>query len=372
MKKIYLSLILTSSFLGLAQNGSPATPYYDGFDWNLRGMNLKNELANKITSTHTKILTYAQAENAIKIVDLDPNDATNTNVLLVYGFNNTDVCVYISESNFGTSTTYKDHRRRHKEADVSSGPQCAWNREHVYAQSLGDPDLGQVGAGADVHHLRASDVDRNADRGSEKFIDGTGNSTSIVNNVSWYPGDEWKGDVARMMMYLYLRYPTQCKPINVGFGNSITIDPDMIDLFLKWNAEDPVSQYEDNRNTYLGNSSNAYGQGNRNPFIDNPYLATLIWGGTTAQNRWSFLSNEDFELEANSTISPNPSNGNFNIDFKEFGNYKVEIFSTLGQKVYSAQENSKKHIKINNIQKGIYLLKISKDSQSIVEKIVIN
>ncbi|MGB8704779.1 MAG: endonuclease [Gillisia sp.] len=54
-----------------------------------------------------------------------------------------------------------------------------------------------------------------------------------------------------------------------------------MDLFLKWNREDPVSIFEIQRNNVIEGA-----QGNRNPFIDNPYIATLIWGGTPAENRW--------------------------------------------------------------------------------------
>jgi chitodextrinase len=69
----------------------------------------------------------------------------------------------------------------------------------------------------------------------------------------------------------------------------------MIDLFLKWNAEDPVSQIEIDRNTYHENTANMYAQGNRNPFIDNPYLATRIWGGDSAEDRWGIYLNSDTE-----------------------------------------------------------------------------
>jgi endonuclease I len=31
----------------------------------------------------------------------------------------------------------------------------------------------------------------------------------LVNSTYWYPGDEWKGDVARMVMYMYVRYGNQ-------------------------------------------------------------------------------------------------------------------------------------------------------------------
>lgn len=57
-----------------------------------------------------------------------------------------------------------------------------------------------------------------------------------------------------------------------------------ISLLLKWNAEDPISVLEIQRNNEIEAA-----QGNRNPFIDNPYLATLIFGeveGYTVENLW--------------------------------------------------------------------------------------
>ena len=62
----------------------------------------------------------------------------------------------------------------------------------------------------------------------------------------------------------------------------------MVDLLLTWNVQDPVNSYEQNRNDIIYNN-----QGNRNPFIDNPYLATLIWGGSTAQNFWTEVGIEE-------------------------------------------------------------------------------
>ena len=308
MNKIYTTALFLIVFCGFAQNGAPANPYYNGLNWNQSGTALKDALATRITSTHTNFLTYAQAESALKIVDLDPTDATNTNVLLLYGFDNVNYCNYTSESSFGTSANWTEHRRRHKEADVSGSDQCAWNREHVYAQSLGTPFLGQTGAGSDAHHLRTCDVVRNATRGNLKFAAGSGNSGAV--GGAWYPGDEWRGDVARNMMYLYLRYPTQCLPTGVGNGVAVANDPNMIQLFLEWNAADPVSEYEDRRNTYLSTMSNQFAQGNRNPFIDNPYLATAIWGGAAAQNRWPnvFLSTQTFDDVSTVIVYPNPSN----------------------------------------------------------------
>lgn len=370
MKKIYFLLSVISS-LSFAQSGAPAAPYYNQFNWTVTGNALKTALATKITTTHTKFLTYAQLENSLRTIDLDPNDASNTNVLLMYGYDDLNFCNYISESDFGTSPNWNQHRRRNKNADVSGGSQCAWNREHVYPQSQGTPDLGQSGAGSDAHHLRTCDVDRNANRGNSKFGAGTGNSG--YNGSFWYPGDEWKGDVARICMYLYLRYPTQCLPENVGTGGFTS---DMITLFLQWNADDPVSLYEDKRNTYLGNSANFYGQGNRNPFIDNPYLATKIWGGPIAENRWPAifnLANNEFNLKANVSVYPNPSNDSKIYIESEIELSAIELLTVNGQLVLQIKNPTSQNqiYSIDNLQKGFYFMKLTSISNKTITKKII-
>ena len=77
-----------------------------------------------------------------------------------------------------------------------------------------------------------------------------------------------------------MRYKSQCLPLNITM-NPATYSSDFPDILLKWNVEDPVSDFERNRNNVVYNI-----QHNRNPFIDNPYLATVIWGGPSAQNTW--------------------------------------------------------------------------------------
>ena len=79
MKYKITLLFLLNALILLAQQGAPAT-YYTNFNWNQTGTSLKNALSTKITSTHSKTLTYAQAENAIKIVDLEPINNNTTNV----------------------------------------------------------------------------------------------------------------------------------------------------------------------------------------------------------------------------------------------------------------------------------------------------
>ncbi|AWH85739.1 hypothetical protein HYN59_11745 [Flavobacterium album] len=364
MKKIITFLLAASTGVVFAQDGAPASPYYNGFNFNQSGMALKSALATKITTTHTKQLSYQEAENAIKIVDLDPADATHTNLFMIYGFSS-NMCP-------ASTSDDKDHRRRDKNMDDDgTAAPCLWNREHTYPKALGNPDLGTSGPGADVHHIRAADKKRNGDRNNDKFFDGSGNS--FETGEQWYPGDEWKGDIARMMMYMYLRYGNQCLPKNVGVGATVATDPNMLMLFLEWNAEDPVSQYEDNRNTYLGNAGNAYGQGNRNPFIDNPYLATLIWGGPVAQDRWGIAGVED-HLMATVSVYPNPAvNNEVNI-YSETELDEIQLINLNGQLVQYIQKPKGENntYKLSNLPQGFYLLKVTADEGSATKKIVVN
>lgn len=246
--------------------------YYSGTNVSSKGQTLKTNLANLISNTHATNLSYTPGVwDALKQTDLDPTNSNN--VFLIYGYNDTD-------------SDITNDRTRSK--NNNGGGNGQWNREHTYPKSLGNPNLGTSGAGADAHHLRASDVQFNGTRGSRPYIDDSGVAKAV--NNGFYPGDEWKGDVARMMMYMYLRYGDRCLPNTVGMGNS-TFSLEMRDIFLEWNAEDPVSQVEKNRNVLLEGI-----QGNRNPFIDNPAFATIIWGGPQAEDRFGSTPNDDVEL----------------------------------------------------------------------------
>ena len=240
------------------------TAYYNDVDFTVTGTSLKDELGTTIISSQTTNLSYTPGVwDAVKKSDLDPTD--NTKVVLIYGYDDAD-------GNYVTDKT--------RSKDLNGGSAgTEWNREHVYPRSLGNPNLGSTGPGSDAHHLRPCDITFNSQRGNKKFATGSGNAGDTTGG--WYPGDEWKGDVARMMMYMYVRYGTQCLPKNVIIGSVNSSDSNMIDLLLEWNIEDPVSDFEKNRNNVIADV-----QGNRNPFIDNPYLATVTWGGSDAENTW--------------------------------------------------------------------------------------
>lgn len=351
MNKNCIFPLLFLSFLATSQQA-----YYNGINFNLNGLPLKNQLAQLITLTQSNELSYTPGVwNALRIVDRDP--ANPNDVLLVYGWEN------------GTDSDVTNDRSRDRNNNGADNGQ--WNREHIYAQSVGTPDLGQSGPGSDAHMLRACDVQRNASRANRKFAIGSGNS-GVVTNGNWYPGDEWKGDVARIIMYMYVRYGDQCLPNNMGVGANAGAGDSMIDLFLTWNTEDPVSSVEVNRNNYLGNANNTYGQGNRNPFIDNPYLATKIWGGTPAQDIWGILSTPSFAtFEA--AIFPNPAvDGTFSITTAT-PLTDIIITHINGQTISHILNPTANGIvyTISQIPSGFYLVTLVSSDTSLTKKVII-
>ena len=186
-----------------------------------------------------------------------------------------------------------------------------YNREHVWCQSHSTGLWGETGGGGDMHHIRPSETRLNSTRGNNPFGEvsnresnkvyakfGTNQTYALGGYVSggtFEPLDNKKGDVARIVLYLYLHYNSYSVSSlfdgyasTNGNGNSsyfastllpltnITAnntEEDALKMLLRWNSSDPVDDIERRRNDKV-----ATYQGNRNPFIDNSNYAELIWG----------------------------------------------------------------------------------------------
>ena len=349
--KLKILFLLLFPFLCLAQ--IPA--YYASINFTQTGNNLKNQLTTLITNTYTTFLPYTATGitdtwDALYQTDLNPSNTNN--VLLIYGWNDTDTDL---TNDYSRNKTFSCH---------TSSCSGLWVRDHVFPRSLGTPNLGFEFAGSDAHNLRSIDATLNSTRSNRLFEASTSSIMSFVTtSVNWYPGDEWRGDVARMIMYMYVRYPTQCAATSVGAGAS-NYSPDMPNVFLDWNAADPVSQYERNRNNILQNI-----QGNRNPFIDNPYLATVIWNGPTAQNPWGSLSSNENNI-ADLTLYPTMTKDIVHIVNPNNLNYNYTVYNTIGQLINTNTTNDIIHI--SNNSKGLYFIKLQFENQTKTFKIYLN
>jgi len=170
----------------------------------------------------------------------------------------------------------------------------SWNREHVWPKSHGFPDETDT-AYTDIHHLRPADRTVNSSRGTKDFSWGDtwhDEATECkVSDTAWEPRDAVKGDVARMIFYMSVRYE------NTGEYNLEMVDFIPTDEYtpslgkkstlLQWHQSDPVDDFERNRNDVIYTI-----QGNRNPFIDHPEYADAIWGSTPNAPSDITVSNE--------------------------------------------------------------------------------
>ena len=133
----------------------------------------------------------------------------------------------------------------------------------------------------------------------------------------------------------------------------------------KWHEADPVDSFERRRNNMVEKF-----QGNRNPFIDNPAFATVIWGGDDATDIWGvLLSTEEFQVSA-IKMYPNPVNGEI-INIKTQKELQVEIFDVLGKKVISTEVNKNLNtINVSTLSKGLYLVKLKSSAGIITKKMI--
>ncbi|MGP3943607.1 endonuclease I family protein [Streptomyces sp. 6N106] len=215
------------------------------------GPELKTAL-HTIISDQTKV-SYDEVWDALKSTDEDPDNSSN--VILLYS-------------------------GRSQSKDASGGNPDDWNREHVWAKSHGDFGTA-TGPGTDLHHLRPTNVTVNSIRGNKDFDNGgqdvpdaPGNRTD---DDSFEPRDQVKGDVARMILYMAVRYDgddgfADLEPNdNVDNGSAPNIG--RLSVLKEWSAEDPPDAFEKNRNQVIYDSF----QHNRNPFIDHPEWVESIW-----------------------------------------------------------------------------------------------
>lgn len=255
----------------------PSTPdnydgsYYDGINDNAAPNTVLGELRDLIVETHDVYTSYDDCgggSSKLMKTDFDPENPSK--ILLFYSRK----AVSNSSSNF--------------------------NREHVWPKSTGLWNTS--GGGSDMHHIRPTDSKINSTRGNLVFGEVSGGKTATGNNgeVGGYYGggvfeplDEVKGDVARIIMYMFVHYnspstlgsntnksgncPTTASsktsgnlPLTNVFNGSKT---NAFNLLLEWHNDDPVDEIEINRNEAVYKI-----QGNRNPFIDKPDYANYIWG----------------------------------------------------------------------------------------------
>ncbi len=269
----------------------------------------------------------------------DKTKATNNNV------NSTK----LKETEGATKVDYENGT---KPKGVSTDKEHIWAKNHGFKKVENKKDVFAKGAPTDLHHLVAADGNTNsaghnddfygevADKSQAKAIycyyaDGTSaisgwRGTDKQGRTVFEPTDEWKGDIARSLLYMGTRYGVKLEGGNTQAEPYLTFDDEgsykdedsngkydrsafegyhpNLSTYLKWNKEDPVSTYEFHRNNLIYKNV----QKNRNPFVDYPSLADWVYGTT--------------DESAPALVSPTSDNPYTTPDFSKLSkNYQLHV-----------------------------------------------
>lgn len=299
--------LLPSNYLPFAngneENAAPVVveaktdDYYKDIDTSLQGSAFRSEVADLITTTHTKLTTYdGSGTSGLRGIfsksDADPN--VTGNILWFYT---------------GTSVSFN--------GSFNTGT----NREHVWPKNGGKAFSAESRCGSDAHHLRPANTNLNSSRGNNNFGEVAQTNGNIVkeagsssyknlcyqNNSVFYPGEGYRGATARILMYVQTRWGNEYSlKFVLGKGNNKTIGD--IETLLKWHYQEPPTAEEYARNEYVYSI-----QGNRNPFIDHPEYATQIYcyDGESynsklqqIQKQYDSYSGEDNKVATSITVTP--------------------------------------------------------------------
>ncbi|MDN6280030.1 MAG: endonuclease [Psychroflexus sp.] len=329
-------------------SSTASTDYYEELNGHA-GEDLKSLITTLISDNETvRVHTYADIYTILDEADKSPLNSNK--VWLIY--------------------TEQDKSKYLRQ--VGSESSGRWNREHVFPRSRGgfysiEDDGIATGidsywttnadslrhGNSDAHHLRPALSAENSSRGNKNFGDYTGPDGNQ---------GSFKGDVARAVLYMELRY----NALSIVEGFPTTSDAGQLgDLqtLLEWHEQDPPDDYEMRRNNVIYNW-----QKNRNPLIDMPDLVDYIWGDKYGDTWYSTMSQDEFKT-SKIQVYPNPNEGQIHI-LNLPDQVDLQVFSLTGQLLFSQKSFKENTLKLN-LAKGVYVLKISSEEQSMTQKIII-
>ncbi|MBN1901902.1 endonuclease [Candidatus Sumerlaeota bacterium] len=266
--------IFCSALFGISAD--PPSGYYDSAI-GLSGTALRNAL-HEIIDDHQRLIYTDETRPVLAAADEDSSNSSN--ILDVY-----------------------------KNASYAKTDTTSWNQEHAWPKSYGFPDDVSCNYPyTDCHHLFACDASYNSTRGNIPYDfcvsdctaypalpleSGMANYRSGSGNTgAWEVWPGRRGDVARALLYLDVRYEggthgiSGCAEPDLILTNDreniVTTDTNVsiaymgiLDTLLQWHQMDPVDDKERYRNDVVYQN-----QGNRNPFIDHPEWVAEIWNSS--------------------------------------------------------------------------------------------
>ena len=269
-----------------------------------------------------------------------------------------------SDAPLYTFTVYTD------QCGTSSFEGACYAREHQMPNSWwGGLDNSSNPQYTDLHHLPPADQYVNNKKsahpiGTVDIPTWTSTNGSKIGPCSWTgyngtvfePIDEYKGDFARAYLYLATRYmdylstwvntypSTESHFVIDSINNNYKAW--FIDMLLTWSYNDPVSAKEIKRNNAIYYNTN---QHNRNPYIDHPEYADLIWSTTVGINKTN---------QSKISISPNPTKGLLHIESNK-DNWLASVYNIDGKLLKTKISNKNSDtLNIESLLQGVYIIKI--------------
>jgi endonuclease I len=280
MKTLLLLIFLPLLFIAQIPTG-----YYDSAS-GLSGYKLKTAL-HKIISNKTISWNYSDVGTFYPQTDVDKYYENNGSVLDMYSENpaGPDAYEYDFTQNIGSANAEGQ----------------GWNKEHMMPQSTFNSEYPMD---SDLNFIVPVDARINQLRSNYPYGLGGNivyhvftNGSKVSNNATpnavytgrvYEPIDEFKGDVARSILYFAVRYEGKLGTFKTSTNSNPkknqsplngteeqAYNQSFIDLMKVWSAQDPVSEREIDRNNAIYSI-----QKNRNPFIDHPEWVNLIWNQT--------------------------------------------------------------------------------------------
>lgn len=320
--------------------------YYDPID-GLSDVALKQALQDIIAEEGVvRAQTYADVVDILK--DADQNPANSNQVWLVY----------------------TEQGRAKLDFQTTSSSVGKWNREHTFPRSRGGfyniDDLDDIPDGINTYWNTNADSLRhgNSDAHALRAADGPENSSRLNQYYGDYNGPtgnagSFKGDVARSVLYMQLRF----NGLTVVENPTVVGEMGYLSTLLDWHRNDPPDDFEMNRNNIVYNW-----QFNRNPLIDKPDLVEYIWGNMVGQVWSNSLSVADEYLE-NIKLYPNPVTDRLIISgINQHTN--IQIYSMQGQELFNDRFDSDTVINLD-FSSGVYVVKIATDNSEKTEKLIV-
>lgn len=331
MKNSFLILFILSLLAFTAKAQIPPG-YYNGTE-GLYGDQLKAVLHNIIDDhdeySYNNLRDFILAES-----DEDPNNSNN--IILLY-------------------------TGRSQPKSTFGGGADEWNREHTWAKSHGDFGNNPP-CGTDAHMIRPTDASVNSARGNKDFDEGGQQHSEATGcyytEYTWEPRDEVKGDVARIILYMDVRYEGDNGELDLTAVDEVNTSPapkhGKLSTLLQWHEQDPPDAFEMNRNEVVYSY-----QENRNPFIDHPEYVDFIWGTSAG------IAEDVYALDMSFYPNPVQSQLNLKLYTNDVQKLKVVIYNSRGGMDYSYTYSTSQNISVDcsSLPSGLYVMHVM-DEQS--------